>query len=224
MERSVDLQIVEDAMGNQHGELIVESFLVGPIQTNIYLIGPADGEDAAIVDGGGDVDGLIGSAEEHDWTITRILQTHAHVDHVGGLNELVQRIDASIYLHPDERQVYDAAPQQGRMFGIDIDPLPDVDQYLEDGDRLEIAGATMEVLHLPGHSPGGIGFYFADAGVLFGGDVLFEGSIGRVDLPGADPDAMELSLERLAELPDSTTVYPGHGPATTIGRETTHNP
>lgn len=211
--------MVEDGDG-----LIIEHVLAGPIQTNIYLVGCAETGQGAVIDGGGAPEELLERAEDRGLTIEKILQTHAHVDHVGGLNALKEATDAPIYLHRDDLEMYRAAPQQGRMFGIAIDPLPDVDEFLEDGDTVEVGNFEAQVLHLPGHSPGGIGFYFEDQGVVFGGDVLFAGSIGRVDLPGSDRDAMGKSLERLKKLPDDTRVLSGHGPETTIGQEKKRNP
>jgi len=206
------------------GTLTVDHLLVGPIQTNIYLVGCSETGSAAIVDAGGDADEVLKRAEDRGLEIDKILQTHAHVDHVGGLNAMKSRTDAPIYLHPDELELYRAAPQQGRMFGIAIQELPEPDEFLEEGDRVEVGNCTARVLHLPGHSPGGIGFYFEEQSIIFSGDVLFAGSIGRVDLPGADPDAMEDFLARLAELPDETRVVSGHGPETTIGEEKSRNP
>lgn len=206
--------------------MIVESFLVGPIQTNIYLIGCEQTGTGAIIDAGGNPDDLLDRAAHHDLEIDGIWQTHAHIDHVAALSEVKRRTDAPIFLHPDEQPMYDAAPRQGQMFGIECDPLPDVDAYIEDGDTMELGELTAEVIHLPGHSPGGIAFYFPDApdgALILSGDILFEGSIGRVDLPGADADAMKESLARLMELPDDVRVLPGHGPETTIGRERQHN-
>lgn len=211
--------MVEDA-----DTLSIDHFLVGPIRTNIYLIGCTETGTGAIVDAGGDTDTVLERAEERGLEIAKILQTHAHVDHVGGLNEMTDRTGAPIYLHDDELEMYRAAPKQGRMFGISVQPLPDPDVSVEAGDEIEVGESVARVLHLPGHSPGGIGFYFEDQSVIFSGDVLFEGSIGRVDLPGADPDAMEESLSRMAELPEETRVLSGHGPETTIGEEKKRNP
>ncbi len=204
--------------------LLVDHFLVGPIRTNIYLVGCAETKSGAIIDAGGDSAAVLECAEERGLEIDKILQTHAHVDHVGGLSEMKDETGAPIYLHPDELEMYRAAPRQGQMFGIAIEPLPEPDVFVEEGDRVEIGELEAQVLHLPGHSPGGVGYHFEEEGVIFSGDVLFAGSIGRVDLPGADRDEMEASLERLAELPDTTRVLSGHGPETTIGQEKQKNP
>lgn len=204
--------------------IIIESLTVGPIQTNVYVVGCAKTGQAAIVDAGGNPDGLLGLADEHDLDIGLILQTHAHIDHVAAIPEIKEATGAPIYLHPDDRKLWDNAPRQGQMFGIPVDPLPEPDEALADGQRLGLGELEAEVMLLPGHSPGSVAFYFAEQSVILSGDVLFAGSIGRVDLPGSDPDAMRASIARIKTLPDDTRVLSGHGPATSIGREKQLNP
>lgn len=211
-------------MTDAHESMIVESLTVGPIQTSIFLVGCAETGDAVVVDGGGDTERLLETADTHDLQIREIWQTHAHIDHVAGLPSLKDRTDAPILLHRDDFQLYEAAPQQGKMFGFEVDPLPDPDRWVEEGERLQVGELEAEVLLLPGHSPGHVAFYFEDQSIIFSGDVLFRGSIGRVDLPGCDREAMKASLERISELPDETRVMCGHGPNTTIGREKESNP
>ena len=205
-------------------DLSIDHFLVGPMQTNIYLIGCKATGTGAIVDAGGNTDGVLARAEERGLELTKILQTHAHIDHVGGLAAMKERTGAPIYLHEAELEMYNAVEQQGRMFGMQVDQPPEPDIYLEDGDTVELGDLTAEVLLLPGHSPGGIAFLFHDQGVIFSGDVLFAGSIGRVDLPGSDRDQMNQSLARLKKLDDEIRVLSGHGPETTIGQEKNRNP
>jgi glyoxylase-like metal-dependent hydrolase (beta-lactamase superfamily II) len=208
----------------QDDEIIVESVVAGPFMTNLYVVGCAKTRVGAIIDAGGEPDALLELAARHELDIEKILQTHAHIDHVGGLEAVVEATDAPIYLHPEERELYDAAPQQAVFFGLTIDPLPPVDAELVEGDVVELGELRAEVAHLPGHSPGSIVFHFAEQQMLFSGDVLFRGSIGRTDLPGCDPQAMQRSLERIAEYPGPTRVLSGHGPATTIERERRSNP
>jgi glyoxylase-like metal-dependent hydrolase (beta-lactamase superfamily II) len=204
--------------------IIIESLTVGPIQTNVYVVGCPETRSGAIVDAGGNAAGLLELAERHELAIEKILQTHAHIDHVAAIPQVRAEIDAPIYLHPDDDQLWQMAPQQGQMFGIKVDPLPAYDHELADGDMIEIGELQAEVMLLPGHSPGSVAFYFADDSVVISGDVLFAGSIGRVDLPGSDRNAMKKSLERIAQLPDDTRVLSGHGPETSIGREKQVNP
>ncbi|MFP4598834.1 MAG: MBL fold metallo-hydrolase [Persicimonas sp.] len=205
-------------------DMIIESLTVGPIQTNVYVVGCRETGQGAIVDAGGDPEGLLGLAEQHDLEIAKILQTHAHIDHIAAIPEIKEATGAPIYLHPHDLPLWQAAPQQGQMFGIPVEPLPAADQELYDGQLIELGMLRAEVMLLPGHSPGSVAFYFADQSVVLSGDVLFAGSIGRVDLPGSDRSAMRASLERISGLPDDTRVLSGHGPATSIGREKQMNP
>jgi hydroxyacylglutathione hydrolase len=204
--------------------MIIESLTVGPFQTNVYVIGCTKSRKGAIVDAGGNATGLIGLAKKHELSIEKILQTHAHIDHVAALTEIKAETGAPIYLHPDEQPVYDAAPMQGQMFGFQINPLPPVDVHVNDGDTVEVGELRAKVVLLPGHSPGSIAFYFEAEQVMLSGDVLFAGSIGRTDLPGGDIRAMRASLERLKTFPPETRVLSGHGPATTIAQELRFNP
>ncbi|MFW5968878.1 MAG: MBL fold metallo-hydrolase [Persicimonas sp.] len=211
-------------MTERNDDIIIESLTVGPIQTNVYVVGCAATGEGAIIDAGGDPEGLVGLADEHGLAIDKILQTHAHIDHVAAIPQIKEATGAPVYLHPDDLPMWQAAPQQGQMFGIPIDALPAPDEELFDGQTIDIGQLRAEVMLLPGHSPGGVAFYFADQSAVLSGDVLFAGSIGRVDLPGSDRNQMKASLERISALPDETRVYPGHGPTTSIGREKQHNP
>lgn len=204
--------------------MVIDHLTVGPFQTNVYVIGCRSSGAGAIVDAGGDGPGLLAMATRHEVSVDQILQTHAHVDHVAALYHVKRATGAPILLHPDDRVLYEAAVQQGRFFGFQIDPLPPVDAWLEEGQRVWVGSLEASVLLLPGHSPGSVAFYFEADGVLMSGDVLFAGSIGRTDLPGGDGEAMMRSLERLKTLPPDTRVFSGHGPATTIGQELRFNP
>lgn len=211
-------------MSQAEPSLIIESLIVGPFQTNVYVVGCAKSREGAILDAGGNAAGLLKHAKDHDLNLSKILQTHAHIDHVAALSEIKAETKAPIYLHPDEQPVYDAAPMQGQMFGFRISPLPPVDIHVVEGDIIEVGELRAKVMLLPGHSPGSIAFYFEEQGVIFSGDVLFAGSIGRTDLPGGDVRAMRASLDRLKPLPPETRVLSGHGPATTIAQELRLNP
>lgn len=204
--------------------MIVESLVVGPLQTNVYVIGCTKTRRGAIVDAGGNAAGLLKLAEKHDLTIESILQTHAHIDHVAAIPEVKRATQAPIYLHPADQFMWQVAPQQGMRFGIQVEPLPDYEHELSDGQRIKVGELECEVIFVPGHSPGSVAFYFAEHALVLSGDVLFAGSMGRVDLPGSDPNAMRKSLERMKQLPDDTRVLSGHGPETSIGREKKLNP
>lgn len=205
-------------------DMIVESIVVGPLQTNVYVVGCPQTRRGAIVDAGGNAPGLLKLAEKHDLTIESILQTHAHIDHVAAIPQIKRATGAPIYLHPDDQFMWQAAPQQGMRFGITVEPLPAYEHELSDGQHIQVGELEAEVLFVPGHSPGSVAFYFAEHSLVLSGDVLFAGSMGRVDLPGSDPTAMRRSLERMKQLPENTRVLSGHGPETTIGRELKLNP
>lgn len=176
-----------------------------------------------LVDPGEEAERFLAEASRRGRRITAIWLTHAHLDHLAGLSAVHRATGATIYLHPADRPLYDGLPEQGRWFGLALDPPPPPDVLLHHGQRLAIGDTVFEVRHLPGHSPGHV--CFIGAGIVLGGDVLFEGSIGRTDLPGGDLEALLTGIRReLLVLPDATVVYPGHGPSTTIGRERAENP
>jgi glyoxylase-like metal-dependent hydrolase (beta-lactamase superfamily II) len=179
--------------------------------------------DTVLVDPGEDAERFLAEAARRARRITAIWLTHAHLDHIAGVSAVHRVTGAAIHLHPADRALYEGLPEQGRWFGLELDPAPPPDVMLHHGQRLAVGDRTFEVRHLPGHSPGHV--CFVGSGVVLGGDVLFEGSIGRTDLPGGDLDALLTGIRReLLVLPDDTIVYPGHGPATTIGREREENP
>ena len=195
----------------------------GVFQENCYLLREAGRPDGVIVDPGEEAERFLREAEARKLTITGIWLTHAHIDHIMGVDALRRATGAPIYLHPDDRPMYDGLVQQGRVFGIDVTAAPPPDRTLHHGQRLTLGTTTIEVRHVPGHSLGHV--VFVGPGLVLGGDVLFQGSIGRTDLIGGDlPTLLAGIREQLFSLPDETIVYPGHGPTTTIGRERATNP
>jgi len=202
--------------------MLVRALTVGPFQENSYLLADGATHDAVFVDPGDEGERLIAAVEEGGFTLRAIWITHGHLDHVGGIAALKRRFDVPVYLHPLDRPLYDRAEEQGRHYGVRIEAPPAPERDLAEGDVVAFGGLSFNVVHVPGHAPGHVAF--VGHGVVFGGDVLFAGSIGRTDLPLCDARAMQRSLERLAALPPETIVYPGHGPATTIGEEARTNP
>lgn len=208
--------------GDGH-EASVETLTVGPLQSNCYVA--RRGEDGAVVVDPGHPDRRIRAILDERWScsLEAILLTHAHLDHVAGVSALEEAYEAPIYLHPEDRELYDRAPEQAASFGLSLEPLPSPDRELVAGDTLELAGLSLEVRHTPGHSPGHVILCAGDA--AFVGDCVFAGSIGRTDLPGGDAGTLLRSIrEEIMTLPPSTVLYPGHGPQTTVAREAESNP
>jgi hydroxyacylglutathione hydrolase len=195
----------------------------GQFVENCYLVIDEDSNTCAVIDPGEQAGLVLHKLEASGATPVGIWLTHAHIDHVLGIPALVAATGAPVSLHPADRALYDAVPDQAAWFGLTADPLPPPDRAFSAGERLQLGSLEFAVRHAPGHSPGHV--VFAGAGAVFGGDVLFQGSIGRTDLPGGDYDTLLDSITReLLVLPDSTIVYTGHGPATTIGAERRTNP
>jgi len=194
----------------------------GAFAENCYLVADPGTGDAAIVDPGEEA-GLFRARLEHEgWTPRAIWLTHAHVDHVAGVAALGD-LGLPVFLHPADRPLYDAFPAQARAFGLRAAAPPPPDHDLADGGSVSVGAFAFRVVHTPGHTPGGV--CLVGSGAAFVGDTLFAGSIGRTDLPGGDLEALLASIhEKLFLLPEETVVYPGHGPATTIGAERKDNP
>jgi len=202
--------------------MIVRAITVGPFQENTYLLADEQTRDAVLVDPGDEAARLITALASDGLVLRALWITHAHVDHVGAVAAVKREFDVPVYLHPADRPLYDHAADQGRVYGIRMETPPPPDHELTEGDTMTVGGLSFRVMHVPGHAPGHVAF--VGHGVVFGGDCLFAGSIGRTDLPLSEPRALQRSLERLSALPPETIVYPGHGPATTIGEENRTNP
>jgi len=195
----------------------------GVFVENTYLVIDEQAGQGAVVDPGEDTDLIARALRDAGVSIVAIWLTHAHLDHLLGVSRIREETGAPVYLHPADRPLYDAAPQQGAAFGIPAAPLAPPDRPFNHGDALRVGDLSFEVRHVPGHSPGHVAL--VGHGVVFAGDVLFQGSVGRTDLPGGDYDTLLASIRReLLVLPDSTIVYAGHGPQTTIGAERRSNP
>ncbi|MBM3908830.1 MAG: MBL fold metallo-hydrolase [Gemmatimonadetes bacterium] len=202
--------------------MLIRSVTVGPFQENTYLVADPEAREAVFIDPGDDAPRLLDALDATGCALRGIWITHAHVDHVGAVAAVKRRHDVPIAMHPADRPLYEHAVEQGRRFGIRMDAPPPPERDLAEDDTMTVGGLSFRVMHVPGHAPGHVAF--VGHGVVFGGDCLFAGSIGRTDLPLCDPRALQRSLERLAALPPETVVYPGHGPTTTIGEEHRTNP
>jgi len=204
--------------------VIVHAIPVGITQTNCYVVGCEETQEGVVIDPGGNPKRILKAVEENGLTIRYVLNTHCHFDHMAANAEIVAATGAVLALHPAELPLLQARGGAA-LFGVQVkeSPLPDV--KLEDGQVLEVGTLRFQVLHTPGHSPGGMTFYLEEEGAAFDGDVLFAMGVGRTDLPGGDWDTLMNSIrEVLFALPDGTVLYPGHGPQTTVGREKRANP
>lgn len=198
----------------------IKALPLGPFETNAYLVWNAAGQ-AFVIDPGSDSRTLIGSIDREGLTPMAVLLTHAHFDHIGALGDIVERYAVPVVLDPRDRVVYESPANAMEPFFPLHDDLP-ATQSQPPADIPELA---CEMLPTPGHTPGGVSYYFAEAQTLFAGDTLFRGGVGRTDLPGGDWQTLVDSIRNvLFELPDATRVYPGHGPSTTIGAEKAQNP
>lgn len=208
--------------------LTVKSFEFSPVQENTYVL--TNEKDAClIIDPGcyfsGERTALKEHIEQQGLSPKILLNTHCHLDHVFGNRFVAETWDLPLHLHEKEQPVLKEAPTMGLLWGLPFENYRGELIYLVPGRSVTLGQDELEILFLPGHSPGSVGFYCRKQGFIIGGDVLFYGSIGRTDLPGGDHATLLRSIrERLLPLPDPTIVYAGHGEPTTIGWERAHNP
>ncbi len=202
--------------------MIFRRLVVGPLSANCYIVGAEAGREGMIIDPGAEAEVILRNVKDLGLEIRSIVLTHGHIDHIGALKEVKEATGAEVAIHTDEAKSLQEQ-SLSRLLGLSYPtPLPP-DRLLKDGDSIDIGDLHFLVLHTPGHSPGCI--CLLEEGVLFSGDTLFNSSIGRADLPGGNYSQLINSIHtRLMTLPDNTTVYPGHGPDTTIGAERSGNP
>jgi hydroxyacylglutathione hydrolase len=195
----------------------------GQFAQNCFLLADRRSRDAVIIDPGEEPAMFLAELDTRAWTPRAIWLTHAHIDHIMGVGTMRRATGAPIHLHPLDRSIYDALPQFGAWVGMQLEAPPSPDFDLVPGSTLLVGRFGFEVRFTPGHSPGSVSF--VGHGMVFGGDVLFNGSVGRTDLPGGDYATLMATIQsQFLSLPDSTIVHSGHGPDTTIGVERLTNP
>ena len=209
--------------------MLLHTAAVAPFYKNGFLVGCEDTREGVLIDPGDEADDLLSAVRSTNVHVTAILLTHAHLDHITGVGRVKQALGVPVWLHADDQFLYDAIVQQGMMFGLRVEPQPPVDAHYQPGTPFRFGRYQADVYHTPGHCPGGvclaIGRTDGTHRVLFVGDTLFAGSIGRTDLPGGDHTTLIHSIRTvLFAFPDDAVVYSGHGPDTTIGNEKRTNP
>jgi glyoxylase-like metal-dependent hydrolase (beta-lactamase superfamily II) len=205
--------------------MIVEMLTVGPFQENCYVVGDEVSGEGALVDPGDEATRIALAVEQTGLEIGQIIITHAHIDHVGAIAPLVEEYACPVLMHEEAEAMLKTVPQQAMMMGLRFGKVPRMDRHVADEEVLEVGSLRLRSLYTPGHAPGHLSFLVEGEGVVFSGDALFAGSVGRVDLPGGSMDVLMRSIEeRLMPLPDDTRVLSGHGPETTIARERMTNP
>ena len=206
--------------------MLLDTVVVTEFMTNCFILGDEQTHQAIVIDPGGEADKILRQIDSMGLTVIAVVNTHAHVDHIGAIRQIKDVTGAQIMMHEAELPLLQAASRMGRLFGIRIEQPPDPDRLLSEGEVISLGdGISLSVLDTPGHSPGGISLVTSDKKLCFAGDTLFAGSIGRTDLPGGDYHTLIASIKtKLLPLGDDMKVLPGHGPATTLGAERRYNP
>lgn len=200
-------------------------FTLGMLGCNASLVGDEESREAVVIDPGDEPGALLDCIAGDGWQVSEILFTHAHIDHVAGAAEVQRATGAPVAMHRLDLPLYESLPDQAAWVGIEPPERVEIARWLEEGDEIAVGRFRFQTLFTPGHAPGHVSFYCAEEGLLISADVLFQGGIGRTDLPGGDLNTLLKSIHtKLLTLPDATVVVPGHGGLTTIGEERRSNP
>lgn len=206
-------------------EYFVKVFPVGPLQCNCTIIGNPGTKKAIVLDPGGDPDIILSLLAEQEFSVSAILHTHAHFDHILASGYIHEKTDAPLCLHPDDKFLWQNLEMQCQVFGVPYTPIPDPTQWLEHDETFTLLDSPGRAIFTPGHTPGSMSFLFEDVNLLVAGDTLFKGSVGRTDLWGGSFETIKQSIQKeIYTLNEAICVIPGHGAATTIGEEMRYNP
>lgn len=207
----------------------IHKFTLNPLQENTYLVTDA-ANNGVIIDPGcyfqEEKEALKGFIQKENIDLKAIINTHAHLDHIMGIAYIKDQFDVPLYLHKKDEVTLNMGEQSAKLYGLSLfEPSPQPDEWLEEGQELRFGDIAFKVLFGPGHAPGHVAFYNAEEHVLIGGDIIFRGSYGRVDLPGGDFETLKNTINNtIFTLPEKTLIYTGHGPETTVGAEKGSNP
>ena len=203
--------------------LIIKELVVGPLMANCFIFGCKQTKEAVVIDPGGDADRILLALSDSNLKVKYIINTHGHFDHVSGNEKMKTATDAKILIHPLDAPMLGMLSTNAAIFGISVENSPPCDKTIEEGETVSFGNITLDVIHTPGHTPGGISLHTDD--IVFVGDTLFAGSIGRTDFPGGDFDTLIASIQnKLFKMEDDVRVFSGHGPETSIGKEKRYNP
>ncbi len=209
----------------KRGDMIFETIVVGDLGVNCYLLADSQTKEGIVIDPGAEPERVLAAIKTNGVKVVAVLNTHGHFDHIGGNRKVTETTGAKLLINKEDEPFLSKAARSASMYGLKAEDSPRPSAYLAEGDLIRFGIQEIKVIHTPGHSPGGCCFYLAKEGILVSGDSLFAESVGRTDLPGGSQAQLVGSIRtKLLVLPDDTKVYPGHGPATTIGHEKKHNP
>ena len=199
----------------------IENIVVGPLQVNCYLVYDEDSRDALLIDPGSDAVRINKMIKTLGLRITHIICTHGHFDHVGAVAAIKVKTGAPVLINREDLDIYAQAPAQAAFWDYEVEPPPQPDGFVGEGDEYTVGDVSLRAMHAPGHSPGGI--CLLGEGVVFTGDTVFAGSVGRTDFPGGSLDELRQSFKRVMALSPKTVIFPGHGPASSVGEEIASN-
>jgi hydroxyacylglutathione hydrolase len=209
----------------KRGTMIFETVIVGELGVNCYLLADSDTKEGVVIDPGAEAEKVLAVVKANGVRVLYVLNTHGHFDHIGGNRRVTEATGGRLMISREDEPFLSLAARSATMYGLAADNSPPPAAYLAEGDSIRFGRHELQVIHIPGHSAGGCCFYLKNEGILISGDSLFADSIGRTDLPGGSQTELVGAIRsKLLTLPAETRVFPGHGPATTIGHEKKYNP